>query len=268
MSISFDRVADIYDDTRRMPDEVVERVMDAIGSRLKPASSILEIGIGTGRMAIPLAQRGFLITGIDISDKMLAHLRKKSAVLPKPIHAVRGNIHALPFVNRAFDAVLAVHVLHLVDDIDACLREVHRVLRAGGKFFSGGEQRLMRHVQQVLREEYDYGIEEDLVDMLAELGVRLPDQDVVERRIEESARALGAQVERLAPIEWDYDITCADIVGRIEGRVASYLWSAPEEGLKKLVEKLKTRLESSVGPPSTTIRFRRGFRMLCARFEK
>jgi hypothetical protein len=119
-----------------------------------------------------------------------------------------------------------------------------------------------------LRAEYDYGVEDDMVGMLAELGVQLLDQEELERRVAEHLTELGAQMGRFPPIEWDYEITCAEIVGRIEGRIASYLWNVPDEGLKKLVDRLKARLDARVGPPSTVIRFRRGFRLLCARFPE
>jgi ubiquinone/menaquinone biosynthesis C-methylase UbiE len=267
MSISFDRVANIYDDTRRMPDEVMAQIVDAIACKVNPSSGLmLEVGIGTGRMALPLAERGFSIAGVDISEKMLSQLQAKSSVLPRPLHIVYGDATRMPFRQKAFHAVLAVHVLHLVDSLDACLVEARRVLQPGGVLLFGGSRRLMRYIQQVLRTEYDYGLEDDFVNMLGSFGVKLADQDEVEKRVMENLCSVGARVEELAPVEWDHEITCGEIVRRIEGRVSSYLWNVPDDVLKKLVEKLKSRLASSVGPPETVVRFRRSFCMTCARF--
>ena len=77
---SFDRVAHCYDETRGLPDEVAREVGDGIAAILRGVSDarrVLECGIGTGRMAVPLAAAGVRVAGIDISAKMLSVLREK-----------------------------------------------------------------------------------------------------------------------------------------------------------------------------------------------
>lgn len=270
MSKSYDRVADIYDDTRRLPAEVIGQIMDMITREIDAsAGPVLEIGIGTGRVALPLAERGFRVAGVDLSEKMLMHLRAKSAsLLPRP-QVVRGDAARLPFSDDIFNAVLAVHVFHLIDDLDDCLVEVRRVLRPGGCLLFGGDRRTMRQIQDALQEgENDLGVGEDLINLLAGYGVKPSDGDELRKRILASAEEMSAVIEHLPPIEWDYEITCGEIVGRIEGRVTSSLWNIPEDEHEKLVRELKSQLASRVGPPETPIRYRRRFCMTCVRFPQ
>src|SRR5215469_8515120 len=78
-SLSFDRVASQYDDTRGYPqiasDAIAEGMM-RFGPLARGATA-LEIGAGTGRIALPLLERGVNITGADISERMTERLRAK-----------------------------------------------------------------------------------------------------------------------------------------------------------------------------------------------
>lgn len=78
---------------------------------LAPAGgSILELGAGTGRVAIPLAERGFDVTGLDIAAPMLAQAEAKRAQLPAEVASrlrlVRGDLRSLA-LGRRFDAIIA-----------------------------------------------------------------------------------------------------------------------------------------------------------------
>lgn len=58
---SFDRVAAIYDETRNLPADVERAVVDGIAGALcavAPSPRLVEVGVGTGRIAVPLAERG------------------------------------------------------------------------------------------------------------------------------------------------------------------------------------------------------------------
>ncbi len=266
MAKSFDRVADIYDETRRMPADVLAQVVEKVASVVDPADGeILEIGVGTGRIAIPLAERGFRVAGVDISEKMLGHLRQKMEAAHVNVSVARGDVTILPFADKSFAAVLAVHVFHLLDDMRTCMAEVRRVLKQGGSLLFSGEQRTQSYIQQVLSQRY--GVKEGLHEIFARLGVPMRDWSDVEHRVEQAVSELGGAVLQLEPIEWESVITCAGIVDRIEGRVTSSLWNVPDETLHSLVEKVRSLLEQCVGPPSTEIRFKRRFDMFCGRFS-
>src|SRR3954468_5578760 len=109
-SVAFDRAADYYDRTRGFPPGV-ERDVAALMARvgvLTAASRVLEIGVGTGRIALPLAPHVRAYVGIDLARAMMDRLHAKRA--GEPIYLTQGDVTRLPFPNAAFDAVIAVHV--------------------------------------------------------------------------------------------------------------------------------------------------------------
>jgi len=130
-SVTFDRAADFYDATRSYPPEVEMLVADLIvqAGKLDRNSHVAEVGVGTGRVALPVAKRVGRITGIDLSRLMMNRLRAKQN--GEPIHLVEGDITLLPFQDQAFDAVMASHIFHLVPGWQQALREVTRVLKPG-----------------------------------------------------------------------------------------------------------------------------------------
>ena len=106
---------------------------------LHVGGSLLELGAGTGRIAIPLARAGVNVVGIDRSEPMLARARQrvKRGKLQRRLQLVRGDIRLLPF-RRPFDMVLApygmLQSLLRERDLQATLAAVHRVLKKGGTF--------------------------------------------------------------------------------------------------------------------------------------
>jgi SAM-dependent methyltransferase len=130
--VVFDRAADCYDATRGFPPGVETRVAALIAQAgaLGPASRVLEVGVGTGRIALPLAERGARVVGVDLSAPMLARLAAKCSALP--ISAARADAAELPFPAARFDAVVGVHVFHLIPRWRDVLAEIARVLRPDG----------------------------------------------------------------------------------------------------------------------------------------
>lgn len=128
-SVSFDRAASFYDQTRMLPQELEDRQTALLAETIGDRSPVLEIGVGTGRIAVPLIGAGISVTGIDISRPMLARMRTK---IVSPL--VVGDATRLPFADGCFGAVLACHVLHLVPGWRELLKETHRVLEADGLF--------------------------------------------------------------------------------------------------------------------------------------
>jgi ubiquinone/menaquinone biosynthesis C-methylase UbiE len=101
---------------------------------------ILELGCGTGRVAIPVAKKGARIIGIDRSASMLARGREKvrRARLESRVRLIRGDIRHLPFPDRTFPLVMAPYGIlqSLLDEklLSATLKDVRRVLDRNGTF--------------------------------------------------------------------------------------------------------------------------------------
>lgn len=107
---------------------------------LRTGGRALELGCGTGRVAVPLARAGVPIVGIDRSAEMLAFARRRlrRAKLQGRLSLVRGDIRHLPFRRRApFDLVLAPYGIlqSLLEDRDlaATLEAAGAALRRGGR---------------------------------------------------------------------------------------------------------------------------------------
>jgi ubiquinone/menaquinone biosynthesis C-methylase UbiE len=101
---------------------------------------ILELGCGTGRVAIPMAKTGARVVGIDRSASMLtrARTRVRRSKLAGSLQLVRGDVRVLPFPPASFALVAAPYGIlqSLLDDatLDATLDSVRRVIERGGTF--------------------------------------------------------------------------------------------------------------------------------------
>ncbi|HXQ92968.1 MAG TPA: class I SAM-dependent methyltransferase [Nitrososphaerales archaeon] len=121
----FDQIADVYDETRRALDETtLKGINDMLGKY--GCSSILEIGVGTGRIALPLIKSGYEVIGMDISRRMMEKARAKG--MPS-LFLAEGS--KAPFREKSFDATLMAHVFHLLDNPQSVMREAARMSRVG-----------------------------------------------------------------------------------------------------------------------------------------
>jgi len=124
MSVSFDRTAEVFDRTRRIPRSVIEKIVESLKEELEDSRLILDVAVGTGRFAGPLKDAGFNVVGVDISRKML---QKAYEMGSKDL--VLGDACSLPFVDSTFDASISVSTLHLVKDWKLALQEIARVTK-------------------------------------------------------------------------------------------------------------------------------------------
>jgi len=101
--------------------------------------SILDVGTGTARIPVSLAQRfpRALITAVDLSQEMLklAQRNVETAQLTERISVQISDGKALPFTNRSFDAVISNSIIHHLPEPVTPFREMSRVLKRGGALF-------------------------------------------------------------------------------------------------------------------------------------
>lgn len=130
-----ERFADVYDEWYADVSDV-EATVDAV-VELAAGGAVLELGIGTGRLALPLAARGYEVWGVDASPAMVERLRVKPGGAALPV--VVGNF-AEERVERpgGFAVVLAAYNtlfnLTSVEDQRRCFGTVATALRPGGCF--------------------------------------------------------------------------------------------------------------------------------------
>lgn len=105
-----------------------------------PGEHLLDLGCGNGLMTAELSRAvrpDGQVTGLDPSTEMrasaLAHCKEHPNVT-----FVEGLAHAMPFGDATFDGAVSVQVFEYIDDMPAALRELHRVLKPGGRLVIGG----------------------------------------------------------------------------------------------------------------------------------
>lgn len=111
---------------------VRRRVSDAIGRmNIKPGETVLDIGVGTG-VSLPFYPQHAKVVGIDLSGGMLRQARRK--VEPgQDITLMQADALKLPFADNAFDHVFISHVISVVSDPVAVIREMQRVTKPGAR---------------------------------------------------------------------------------------------------------------------------------------
>jgi len=250
---SFDRVADVYDETRGLPPEVERQIADGISAALRqvaPRPRLLEVGVGTGRIAVPLAAAGVRVTGIDIAPKMLARLRAKRA----DIDVMLAEASRPPLRPASFDAALFVHILHLVPDPEATVRATLPLVRPAGVLIEAGDTR-----SRGIREEGD----DIIAQVVRELsGVDLS-RDAPHLRgsaaFEQVLREAGARVERIELATWTGRTRARRMLERLARRDYSSAWQIPEEALPAVVERATPLLGELYGGLDREVEFERAF---------
>ena len=96
---------------------------------------MLEVGFGPGTDFIQWLRAGAVVSGIDLTPEGLANLRHRIAIyqLPEPERLEVADAEALPFGAESFDLGYSFGVLHHTPDTEKALRELVRVVRAGGE---------------------------------------------------------------------------------------------------------------------------------------
>jgi len=94
------------------------------------AGRVLDLGCGDGQIARALASSGVSVVGVDPTTNQIDVAAERAG---GPVFAQAGAA-VLPFSDGAFDGVIACLVFEHIDDVDAAIGEVARVLRPGGRF--------------------------------------------------------------------------------------------------------------------------------------
>lgn len=97
------------------------------------SGTLVEIGSGTGPN-LQYLPRDLMVIGVEPNPFMHPHFLRESSERNGRSHLVRGSAEALPFPDESVETVLSTLVLCSVGGLDVALREIHRILKPGGRF--------------------------------------------------------------------------------------------------------------------------------------
>lgn len=246
---SFDTVAASYDGQRAHPPAIATRIGATIAGLVGTGGQVLELGVGTGRIALPVAAAGSPVIGIDISREMLRVAQNRRLATDERRPAVREDVRAslvdgrssvtllqgaiarLPFRDGAFDAVLAVHVLHLVPDWRGALAEAMRVLRPGGLLIQGSDWRSPESVAGKLRSK----LREAVIELRP--GIRPPGAGAAVPQV--LAKLGGSPAGDVVAAEWTSTSSPAEVLSDMASRNDAETWPLDDELLAGAMERLQ-----------------------------
>jgi len=235
MTLSFGKVAHAYDRTRYHPPEVSGKIATAITAPVEESFSeprFLELGVGTGRVGVPIVARGFSFVGVDISPAMLQIMRHKIAGVGHKVRLLEVDASDLPFAADSFQAVIGVHLWHLLPQWQRALGEALRVLAPGGFLFEGWDVSIA--------DSEDWRIQERWREILAELGYELKRGGHTRRlrEVRESLESLGLSPQDEVVAEWIEERSPRQSMEILEDRLYSYTWQVPAEVFRPSIERL------------------------------
>ena len=207
---------------------------------------MLEIGVGTGQVAIPLHEAGISMIGLDLSRAMMAVLVDKAGGRPT-FPLVNGDATALPFGDGVLEAALFRWVLHLIPNWRDAIAELVRVIRPGGVVLatlggagSGPKAAIRERFAQIA------GIDR------RPTGIDWSDFD----GLDEAFRRHGAVVGELEPFEDRDEESVEEYLQLLADDRYSWTWSATEESRRRAAVEVRSWAETEFGPlgdlPSVT----------------
>ncbi len=234
MSIVFDRAVHFYDQTRAVPPQILDLAFDALirETGITRESHVLEIGVGTGRIALPLSERIGHVFGVDLSFGMMSVLQNKMPTTHGNVLLAQADALHLPFPAGSFDLIYAVHVLHLIMGWQAAVTEAWRALRPGGFFVANYHRRGPDMPNVVLRKE--------LHKLVEPYGVS------TKRPGAQSEEEIYAELEKWDPnlrvvdvTDWTEPDTPSNVLWEIENQIHSETWSIPRDVLDQVMPQLR-----------------------------
>ena len=102
-----------------------------IARSLAPGARVLDLGCGTGRLGLLVADRARVV-GLDLSHRMLLGAQRNVARSRRHMVLAEGSVFRLPFPDGVFAALVSGFVLRNLDDLPAAFTELHRVVAPGG----------------------------------------------------------------------------------------------------------------------------------------
>lgn len=226
----FSAIASRYDATRDLPRHQLLACYDRLVERgLFPVQgSILDAGCGTGQISLALAERGYDVLGLDISDTMVGLARAKVRPGWRARYAV-GDVRAIPGGDGRFDAAVVSKLFQHVADWQLACHQLIRVVRPGGWIVQINERGAFGNAVR----RYFSRCADDLGYSGRYVGLD-PHSD---GELTAFMRRLGCVAMRwdMSDLKWTIAITYGEAARRIQERLFAEFWYLPDDVHERLV---------------------------------
>jgi SAM-dependent methyltransferase len=204
---------------------------------------VLEIGVGTGRIAGPLREKSVRIVGLDISSSSLQRFAGKiSRMQDTELRLIRGDAIRLPFAPSTFPGIYTVHVFHLIRNWQQALREVKRVLKPGGMYIYGTSNEVATDVINHMEVGWEMILKRNNLPINnANAGVR--SRSVFHDALKES----GAEVEFIPICRWSENYTPRQRLELMSARLAAMTPRVPDLTFSKSMVDFERWLKAQYG---------------------
>lgn len=153
----YEEIAGEYD--RRIPGftptdkRFTDTEISFILSKVQPTDQVLDMGCGTGRFTIPLAQHAAAVTGLDLSPAMIAQARQKAEQAGVRVAFHESDMATMPFEDGTFDVVTSMLALmHIpLESRQQVFLEATRVLKPGGRMVIGVKNAIFERLSRTDR---------------------------------------------------------------------------------------------------------------------
>jgi len=249
--ISFDRVADAYDETRIVSDLIIEKAFMVIDDKVDLSKNriILEAGIGTGRTCKPWSNYDVEISGIDISLKMLRKCQERiREISVRKFELIQADIICLPFKSSTFDITILMHVFDLIKRRKEAIKEIKRIMKTGGFLI------IMQYINPLYgsiitkkyRELHRKRSSKNILKSVCNRIIPFPIYQKIARLIYgmrfNNVKKLAVSVQTES-IKWTQRVQTSQILNNLEKRVYSDYWDTPDKTQSRIMKELKKWME-------------------------
>lgn len=223
----YSQIAHLYDVTRPLPESIAAQIGDRILQIVEAKP-----GIGTGRIGLPIIQKGYSYTGIDISKEMMEELRRKFSQMPQNLTLIQGDASSLPFEDNSFDVVLTTHVLHCLADPLVGLSEIRRVLKPKGVYLAC----------ENLLSSYQKEFWDSFTQIMSQYRAKSRSEKKFNPFGEELQQVLkkqGATVETIAAARWQQSQSVRQLFDAYQSKAFGLCWLISEEEFQETIQEFK-----------------------------
>ena len=239
IAMQFDRISQIYDETREPLKEAAVNKIKNILLR-DNCSSIMEVGVGTGPVAKPLQERSFEIVGLDVSKGMLLKAREK-----RVLRLILADADYLPIKEKSFDAAILAHVLQIFESptevfgkiVGVVKKDVVALVRGRDDTLANDSSgNSMMSMMSMMRQMFEK--------VSSEMGYALPRRAGDWRRKESEFLAAVPPTELVTIQDELIETTIDERLSFFEKRPFGYCLEVPDEVFHKIIQEVRSSLDT------------------------